>query len=247
MFGSEQLYFLIERLQKVFNSLIIGLREPLSEKDGVILLAAAKADKTLNAILFLCQNGFGEDATILSRSLFEIYWNLEYIFSIDDNSLAKRFFDYDWVVRKEMYDYIKDKPLFQQIISSKDNEDDIIEVEKQALEMNKKYNFNKPFGWAPISISGMTKIIGHSDIYKTAYKIQCSLSHFNPRSSNEYFKEDGGFLLINAGASNNLVDVSLHSSAFVYLMILKKFNSHFSRGFEKDLDLIEEEFIKVKQ
>lgn len=246
--GSVNLYSVIEKLQKLFGDLVDNQKEPQSEKDGVVLFAMVKSDKTLNAILLLCKKGFGEDATILSRSLFEIYWNLEYILSVKNNSLAKRFWEYDWVVRKEMYDYIKNEPQFQQYLLDGESGNIIREVNDKSDEMQAKYDFKRPFGWSPVSIRKMAEDLGHDSIYKTAYKIQCSLSHFSPRAANEYFKENGdGTLFLDAGPSENLVDVSLYSSGLIYLTILKIFNNHFSKDFDQQLNEVEEEIKSIKR
>jgi energy-coupling factor transporter ATP-binding protein EcfA2 len=95
----------IKKSGKEFEAIIDGdvLDTYSSEKEAILLFAITKSDKTLNSVILLCNNGMGEDATILSRSLFELSLQIGYIFSQDDDYLAKRYFAYDWVIRMEIF------------------------------------------------------------------------------------------------------------------------------------------------
>lgn len=231
----KSLYGLIEKLGEISGNLLKEQLEPSSEKEWILLFAMAKSEKTLNAVVLLCKGGFGEDATILSRSLFELYWSVEYILSREDDYLAKRFFAYDWIARKEMYDYAKTTPFFLE-----DGKETTKEIEIKAQEMQEKYHFNKYRGWSDKSIWEISELLGHGNIYNTAYKIQCSFCHVNPRAANDYFKKgkDGEFIL-DAGPSNNLIKESLFSSALVYFGIIKAFNNYFTKGLDENISDME--------
>jgi hypothetical protein len=239
----EILYNTAVEISKVLEKILNGQPEPSSHKEGVLLFVVGKTSKTLDAIVLLCKAGYGEDATILSRSIFELYWFLEYVLSNDNGYLAERFFDYDWVVRQEMYENVKNNPM---LLFLKSNQGEIEEVEQKAQEMQKKHKFSKQFGWSDKSISNISNLLGHSSIYQTAYKIQCSFCHPNPRATNDYFKEgDSGEFILDSGPSSNLVKESLISSLLVYIAILKDFNNTLERGFNDDLNILEARIISI--
>jgi len=235
IFGDNKIYEVIEKLQNFFVIVTKKHEEHKYKKDVFFLFAVAKSKKTLEAVSLLCQKGFGEDAVILSRSILELYFSLKYILSVGDDSLAERFFEYDWVVRKEMYD--KNQPNFNSNMDDKK----IQEIIKQYNRVQKKYNFDFKKGWSDINTYEMAKRFGFKGVYDTWYKISCTLSHPNPRSTNEYFKgENKKELTLSIGPSNNLVNESLLSSVFVCLEILKEFNHYFSKNLDNELNKIED-------
>ncbi|MCK9439170.1 MAG: DUF5677 domain-containing protein [Patescibacteria group bacterium] len=235
IFGDNKIYETIEKLQNIFVIVVNKHKEPKHKKDAFFLFAVAKSKKTLEAISLLCQKGFGEDAVILSRSVLELYFSLKYILSVGDDSLAERFFEYDWVVRKEMYD--KNQLNFNLNMDHKV----IQEIIKQYNRVQRKYNFDPKKGWSDISTYKMAEKFGLKGVYNTWYKISCMLSHPNPRSTNEYFKEGNKKeLTLSISPSNNLVNESLLSSVFVCLEILKEFNHYFLKNLDNELNKIED-------
>lgn len=238
----EKIYPLLSRLQELSEKLVLTLNEPTCEKEVLLLFAITKSNKTLNAVMLLCRNGFGEDAAILSRSLFELTLNIEYIFSQEDDYLAKRFFAYDWIERKEMHDYLKTTPSFD---PSKEKLNLIDNIEEEAKKAQEIYKFKKYGGWSDKTTREMAIFCNCLNIYSTAYRLQCSLSHPNPRSSNHFFKETKDGLTLDAGPSNNFIKESLVSTFTAFFEIVNRVNIYFEKEFEKDIHEIGDEFKKI--
>jgi hypothetical protein len=59
-----------------------------------IALMFAKAIKTHSALILLCRQGYGEDAFILARSLFEVVLDVAYILKEDTEKRLSRYFDF---------------------------------------------------------------------------------------------------------------------------------------------------------
>ncbi|OGF25280.1 hypothetical protein A2303_03135 [Candidatus Falkowbacteria bacterium RIFOXYB2_FULL_47_14] len=238
----EIYYQLLEKLRTIAEKSLTNHPEPKEEKAGLLLYAVGKADKTLCAIVLLCRNGMGEDALILCRSIFEICITVEYIFKDQTDYRAKRYFSYDWVQRKKMLGYISTVPHMKKYLTP-DNLQIANDIKKNAKKVNMLYKYGST--WSDKSIYEMASDVGFLDLYQTAYRIQCNLSHSNPRSMNDYFKEENGHLIINSGPSDNLVQETLVTSFHSYYYILMKLNNYFKKGHDTELRVIEKEFIKA--
>lgn len=239
----ESYYTLLEQLRTIASKCLTNHPEPKSEKEGLLLYAVAKADKTLCASSLLCRNGMGEDASILCRSVFELALTMEYIFQDSTDEMAKRYFSYDWVQRKKMYGYMVRSGRFQKYLSSAESQQIIVNIKKEAKKVNKKYKYGS--SWSDKSIYEMSKSVGLLDLYETAYRIQCNFSHSNPRSSNDYFKEENGHLILNSGPSDNLVSETLVTLFCSYFHIIRKINDYFVKGLNAEIKKIEDDFVNL--
>ena len=82
-------------------SLIVD--KPVTAKDDksrFITFALGKGFKTHSAVLSLAKVGYGQDAAILVRSLFELTIITYYILGDVTNGRMERYLDYDWILRK---------------------------------------------------------------------------------------------------------------------------------------------------
>lgn len=239
----ENYYKLLEQLRNIADRCLANHPEPKNEKESLLLYAIAKADKTLCATALLCRNGMGEDASILCRSVFELALTIEYIFKDLTNEMAKRYFSYDWIQRKKMHGYMARSGRFQKYLLSPESQQIITDINKEANRVNKKYNYGS--SWSDKNIAEMAKSVGWLDLYETAYRIQCNFSHSNPRSSNDYFKEENGRLVLNSGPSENLVSETLVTVFNSYLHIVRKINDYFKKGLGTEIKNIEDDFINL--
>ncbi len=239
----ENYYTLLEQLRTIADKCLTNHPEPKSEKEALLLYAVAKADKTLCAVALLCRNGMGEDASILCRSVFELALTIEYIFKDLTDGMAKRYFSYDWIQRKKMYGYMARSGRFQKYLLSPESQKIITSINKEANRVNKKYNYGS--SWSDKNIAEMAKSVGWLDLYETAYRIQCNFSHSNPRSSNDYFKEENGRLVLNSGPSENLVSETLVTIFNSYLHIVRKINDYFKKGLSMEIKKIEDDFVSL--
>jgi len=102
-----------EGLRKIIEPVLDEHPEPRDLKQSFLLYALAKGYKTQAAILLLNERGLGQDAGILTRSLFELMVTALYIDRDNTGKAAKRFFDHDWVMRLNMYDNVSNKKCLQ--------------------------------------------------------------------------------------------------------------------------------------
>ncbi len=216
-------------------------------KDIFTAFAMGKGNKTHGAIFLLCKQGYGEDASILARSLFDLLINLLYINADKTNKRIYRYFDYDWVLRKDMFDYILGKPpimgKIRERVSSPEQYDTIIKnIEKQSKSAQEKYNYTNR-GWSDKSLFDMAKEVNRFKAYKTVYRLQCQLDHNASRSMNEYAKDTQGGILFDVGQSENWVEESLVIAFDFYYSIIVAFNSHFKAGFKAEISDIENRYV----
>jgi len=98
----------IEKLIKAFQELIVFVNDSFSPAlqkknktsylDVVIYFLFTKNYKTFNALYLLCINSYGQDALILSRSIFECFITLAYI-SKENSEKRAELFAFDGVLK----------------------------------------------------------------------------------------------------------------------------------------------------
>jgi|SRR5579859_3456297 len=234
---NEELHALVDAC---FNK-DLPLRNP---RDAVVSMFMAKAFKTHNALLHLCRSGFGEDASILSRSLFEMMITLLYLLRDPTDERAFRYFAFNWILQKRMFDAIKDDlegitALDERMKHPKKNDVTLDEVERNAAEAEKKYHFGKSDNWANKGIHEMARAIGQEKAYKTAYRLQCQLAHSSPRSMTNYtVSEDGGNIVLAVDDPFNWVQESLITGFGYFSQIVEAFDIQFKLGLEKNLQTL---------
>lgn len=216
-------------------------------RDMFTTFAIAKGYKTHGAVLFLSKQGYGEDASILTRSLFDLLINLLYIQAEQTDDRAYRYFQYDWILRKKMFDYASEKSeimgkIQERTNNPQPNDTTIQEVEEQAKLAQQKNNYNDR-GWSDKSLHDMAKEVGRIEAFKTIYRLQCQLDHNAPRSVNEYAKQSQGEIVFKVFQGENWVEESLVIDFDFYYQIVVAFNSHFKAGFETEILDLENRYI----
>ena len=202
----------------------------------------AKGRRTHEAITLLCQSGFGEDAFMLSRTLFELLVIFLYILADATDKKLTRYMEYDHITRKKLYDHIATRP---ELLKDERATPEIFQQIQSAYD-DVKENYEKPFTWSDKTIAKMSKDVGREEDYKTAYKIQCMLSHSESRSMNEYFKEDDdGSLVIDIGAKTNLIEESLVKNFDFFFSVLERADKIFVFGLEKEFEKISKKYIDL--
>lgn len=209
----KRLFDVNYQLREIATQSMAKIIPMTSARHGIVQLFLGKSYKTHKAILLLAQNGYGEDAVILARSLFEMLVNLTYIFAKDNEYRATRYIAYDAVVRQMMYEdsmSIKStRDLFLERQKDPKPGDESIEVvKKDYLEAVKQYNFDK-IGWSGKDMKTLSKLAGRLHDYKTMYNLQCQLSHPSTRGMNDYFTRGKNDLIMNVGPNENYVETVL--------------------------------------
>ena len=179
-----------------------------------------KAIKTNRAVWHLCTDGYGEDAAILIRSLFNLIINFYFILSQDTKNRAKRFIYHSVYAKYESYKIISKWPdVFNKLDLKSLNAG---EIQKEAQEAQKQYKFeaNKP--WSNKSILRMSKDIdAHTSPknnnmeknYDVVYNYLSDFEHSNVMSANSYIKDDGVGWYPQINPTDNLITETLASDA----------------------------------
>lgn len=201
--------------------------------------ALGKAFKTYEAVGLLCRNGYGEDAFMLARTLFELMVTTVYILQDPTEDRLTRYVSHDWVTRKEMYDNIVSNDAllagFNKEIESGDRPNTVAEVEAEYKKVMEKYKYQNGT-WSDKSIKGMSESIGRLDAYNTVYKLQCTLGHTNARSMNEYVSITDRGTILNIGPNWDLVKNTLVIGFDCFFHIAQEANEQFSWSLENTLE-----------
>ncbi|MDB5204413.1 MAG: hypothetical protein JWP09_441 [Candidatus Taylorbacteria bacterium] len=206
-----------------------------NNKSFFVAFAIGKAFKSHEAILLLCKNGYGEDAFMLARTLFELMITTAYISQDTTDDRLTRYMNHDWVTRKQMYDYVVSKESLlaglNQEIEASNKQDVLAEVEAEYKKVMEKYKYQNGT-WSDKSIKGMSESVGRSDAYNTIYRLQCTVGHTNARSMNEYMHRT----ILNIGPNWDLVKSTLVVSFDCLFHIAQEANAQFNWGLNTELE-----------
>lgn len=236
LYDKYKKYFDLQDKIEDFRHKILENNNPIfSNEDvykNVIWFLTGKSSKTFRAIRILCSLGYGEDAAILLRSLFE---NLLYILFIskgEKEKLALEYIEYDFIIKKEGLDRLKKYP--NDYIKYKK------EIDRQELEIINNYNnflqkysyknkrniFNKDKRM-------LAKEVGLEWEYDMVYWLDSHYAHTTPNTANKMIKFEENIYSASSGPSDNFVLQNIVSSLYYILMILEKVIEVFSIN-EKD-------------
>jgi hypothetical protein len=236
-----------DRLHRIADTQLQSEIRDGSNKVFFEAFVLGKAFKTYEAILLLCRSGYGEDAFMLARTLFELMVTNSYILRDSTEDTLMRYMHYDWVTRKEMYDYIVSVPdLLAQLnaeIASGKRINTVPEVEEEYKNAMAKYSYRN--GWSDKSIKGMSEAIGRMDMYNTVYKMQCTVGHTNARSMNEYAQLADEGSVLNIGPNWDLTRATLVVAFDCFFHILKEADAQFSWNLEVTLEGLANEYAKT--
>src|SRR3989344_1823645 len=160
----KSLFSFNHQLKLLVNEYLKREIRNIGPKDALIAFTIAKAYKTHSAIMLLCKEGFGEDASVLNRTIFELLITLLYILKDPTAERAYRYYAFDWVLREKMFKYAEQKPelllqLEQRALKPKGGDVSIDEVKKMAEEVQRKYSY-KGYNWSDKSLGEMAEEVG---------------------------------------------------------------------------------------
>ncbi len=233
----QQLFSFNEELRKLIEDnwdKTIAVKTPT---EAIVVFALTKGYKTHKASLVLCDQGFGQDAAILVRSLFELAVICGYITKDKTENKALRYINYDWISRKKMFTYVQSKEHLVKLIKEERPETDKIieDVLKYSKEADEEFGYEY-FGWSDKRLIEMSKDMGLGDIYKTVYVLQSQLAHSDPRVVNEYIREENSKFIYDTGASERWVTEALVTAFHFYYLIAAYWNEVFNVGLNPKFD-----------
>lgn len=234
-------------LNDLCKEILNDYSEPKNKSEAILLYFLVKSKKTFNAIVTLCNGGMGEDACILSRSIFEMSIDAKYILQDKNGYLAERYFDYDWILRKKMEKNIKNKPSLEIFLNNKlDNRDcvdsDYENIQSQFDKVESIHAYKNSNTWSIQNIAEKADLVGKIDLYNFMYKIQCIISHSSVRAMNYYFKNRNGKLEIEPETNNNFIIEALVSTFCSYFELVSLMNSCLDYKYNEKLKKIENDY-----
>jgi len=236
----KDLFDFNEELRKIVDGVMDKEFQRITPKVALTTFALGKAYKTHGAMLLLCSQGYGEDAAILTRSLFDLSITLLYILKDPTNKRVLRYFHYDSIIRKRMYDYAKTVPTFANLFEErklhpKPGDTTTEKVEKYAKLAQEKYNYGR-MGWSDKPIRQMAEEIGRKGAYQTVYYLQSNISHSAVRTMNDYVKAHDKGYTVDIGRGENWVQEDLIASFDFFLAIVERSNKLLRLGLAKQLN-----------
>lgn len=212
--------------------------QPENDKDLLVLVSLAKAQKTHAALMLLAEQGYGEDAMVLCRSVLELLITVKYILADPTDQRVNRYIDHDWIERKELYENLKERQEFS-FLSGEEREKLENDLQTGADSAHAKHAGYRAYqGWSDKNMAEMAAEVGEESNFKLCYQIQCGFSHSSSRSINEYVKKEDGIPAFDAGPSDKYVTMVLASAFDFHKALCLVANNFFSLGMEKDIEKI---------
>lgn len=207
-----------------------------------IALVIGKVVKTHNAILILCTNGYGEDAAILTRSIFETLLNIEYILKENTEERINRYIEHSRKI-KGMYLQALSKHTDAVAYSDSElNDEEKQKIINDAAIAQEKYDF-KINGWSDQSGYKMAEDVGMLADYEMFYKMMCGLAHTDILALDGYASADKEESpKINMDPSDRYVEVTLVSVFEYILKIVDKWNDLLKLQMDDDLQKFFDEY-----
>ena len=221
----------------------------ITPKQAFLAYSFAKAYKTHASIIVLCQKGNGQDAAILTRSLFELAVTTLYVLKDKTGSRLQRWLDFDWVIRDEIYKHVQSEPGVSAAFDARaqnprEGDSSVEEVSKMAQKMRKKYHYDLRKGWSDKIIKQMSEAVGLESIYMTAYRLMSDLHHSAVRTMNDYFSQGAnGEIMADTAPSERWIQETLVSSFQFFIMIIDKWTDEFNLGLDDKLQKLSDDYV----
>lgn len=170
----------------------------------IFLFILTRIKKTYSSILILCEGGFGQDVSMLLRSLLEHFVALKYILHEKDkaNDLAVRFVDYKWVIFRRQLP-AQEKNLAN---ASQEEKDQFAQKKKMVIErteeFKKKYRIISDralMTWSGKTVRDMARQVDRELLseYETTFQLCSRFSHPSILGDNEYLVYDDKYLIFS--------------------------------------------------
>lgn len=223
----------------------------IGPKDALIAFTLAKSYKTHSAIMLLCKEGYGVDASILNRTIFELLITLLYILKDPTDGRAYRYYAFDWILRMRMFGYAEKNPqlllqLEQRTLKPKPGDVSVVEVKKMAKQVQNKYKY-KGYNWSDKSLGEMAKEVGKGRQYETMYRLSSQHTHSHSRVINDYVKQTKDGFVNFTGISDNWVEEDLVMAFDFFSSIFAAASDHYGWGVEKELEPLFNRYLKLME
>ncbi len=217
--------------------------DDLAPYQRIFLFFLTKAIKTYSAICILCQEGYGQDACVLLRSLLESLISVKYMLldldSADEKAL--RFVEYKWVILKRYLSETKNG-------LENEQKDDLYSKKKLIIdkfnEYKRKYNIVSDralLSWSGKTIKDMARITDKNLFreYESAFRIYSRFSHASIIGDNEYMDFKNNILTFSPSPGTIAVTSALKNAINYTMDFLRVFNDMFNLHYETRIRKLE--------
>jgi hypothetical protein len=222
-----------------------------------------KAYKTYQALERLCLDGFVEDAEVLSRTLFELWLQSQWI-STSPNKMARLFAEHAAVRRYSHYlrmKKVKDSPKIAAVVAVLESKPGLAELEKEYERLKANYLKsgrgsasrvqNVADNWWGNSIYWLAKNLGPLALeqYATVYWCQSDLVHTGSTSVRDYLKRSKEGWLANCYPASDDVSEGLTAlwASLWFLGIIEILCRAWDLGLEGEIRRVGEEVDELGQ
>jgi len=183
----------------------------------ITLFHYARASYLIDAINRLCMAGYATEAMVILRSLFNLYINIKWLTSEDQNYRMERYADFEIIFKKQ----IKNNIIEHTSIPIENISGSNISLDEVYDRIKFKYNLKTVRGfhnWSGKSIYQMAKDIGLEKAYLILYGKLSEIEHTGPASAHEYFdySKKGTIVLKTGPRAKNIDFVLLTSIRYFY-------------------------------
>lgn len=247
----KELFSFNHQLKLIVDEYLKKEIKNIGPKDALVAFTLAKAYKTHSAVMVLSEEGYGEDASILNRTIFELLVTLLYVLKDPTDERAYRYYSFDWILREKMFKYAEQKPelllqIEQRTLKPKMGDVSLNEIKNMANKVQKKFKY-KGNNWSDKSIGEMAKEVNKEGQYKTMYRLSSQHAHSPSRVMNDYVRRTENGFINFAGISDNWVEEDL-VMAFDFLSgIFAATSDHYGWKAEKELDPLFKKFLNVME
>lgn len=194
---------------------------------GVSLFFLSKSFKSFWATIELAKKGFGEDALILSRSIFENAITYLYI-SKDPAKRTDLYLKHDCIGSRR---YLNICRSINTIIP---DEDEIARtIEGNYQEVRGDYKQNKL--WNGKTLKDLAVEVGLEETYNLIYPLHSEFVHSGIKTMKYYIQDEGEKVVVNYGPSDNFVDNALISAHNSLVRILNTYNDKMGLPYAREL------------
>lgn len=223
--------------------------------DKAVFLTLSKITKSCRAVIILSQ-GYGEDAAILARSMFEGVVALAYILKEDSTDRAILFSEFDTLDYynrlNELYKDVTNpnlKQAYQKVLEKCDikNIEKIIKTREDKITQLKskgERKLNKKC-WSFFTIKQMALGTGYLPYYKQIYWQISKITHSQFSSLEDYIEAKPSLTIYNDVPSDNWVTEALFLSSDFYLRLLRLLDNYVGLNLNKRTEEYDKEFNNI--
>lgn len=205
--------------------------EEASDYDRVLQLFFSRARRTFRAVRLLADNGYGEQALVLVRTLYEDTVNLLYI-STNPDRLAKLFLEYAHFRNFKYLQYLQEHYPESLKLEGPDTLHGLIHEYERV-----RHNYPRGDSWSGYSISRLARTLNLDGLHETLYKITSDLVHGNVAGVYHFLvTRDNRTIGVQSGTSLDYATQSVILAVECFRLILNEVNRHFKLPFEETLE-----------